>query len=105
MRERITKRAKATRSGQLLREYRVAAELTEDELAQRIGTSRTVVSFAELGYRLLTSDELATRLARECGQEPNDLLAALYKDRKTLLEQKLQAVERQIKEIEEPVAA
>lgn len=105
MRERITKRAKATRSGQLLREYRMAAGLTEDELAQRIGTSRTVVSFAELGYRLLTSDELAARLASECGQEPNKLLTALYRDRKVRLEQQLLAVEEQIKEIEEPVAA
>jgi transcriptional regulator with XRE-family HTH domain len=55
-------------SGDLLREARLRAGLTQDELAQRAGTVRSQISRYERGD-VLPSLETLRRLIRACGLE------------------------------------
>ena len=53
-------------SGDLLREARLRAGLTQDELARRVGTARSQISRYERGD-VLPSLETLRRLVRACG--------------------------------------
>lgn len=55
-------------SGDLLREARLRAGLTQDELAERAGTARSQISRYERGD-VLPSLETLRRLVRACGLE------------------------------------
>ncbi len=55
-------------SGDLLREARLRAGLTQTELAQRVGTARSQISRYERGD-VLPSLETLRRLIRACGLE------------------------------------
>jgi transcriptional regulator with XRE-family HTH domain len=55
-------------SGDLLREARLRAGLTQAELAQRVGTARSQISRYECGD-VLPSLETLRRLIRACGLE------------------------------------
>src|ERR1700693_2398150 len=55
-------------SGDLLREARLRAGLTQAELAERAGTARSQVSRYERGD-VLPNLETPTRLIRQCGLE------------------------------------
>lgn len=69
------------KGGKLLREYRNAANLNRDELADFAGCSPTHVTLIENGRRLPGTDDLVTAFANACGRQPEDLLAAFAHDR------------------------
>ncbi len=65
-------KAKAVTLGQVLRDRRRQLDLTQEEVAQRIGTSNPYVGHLESGKRH-PSDKIVTRLADVLGLERRDL--------------------------------
>lgn len=58
-----------------IRELRLSAGLSQEELAERAGTKKAQISKLETGERRLTQDWM-TRIARPLGVEPAELIAA-----------------------------
>ena len=61
--------------GQLLREARIAADLTQHEVATRVGLTRTSITNIERGTQHISLYQLFL-LANAVGKEPTDLLPA-----------------------------
>lgn len=68
--------------GQVLRERRLAAGLSQERLALEAGVDRTFVSLLERGGRQPTLGTL-WRLAGAMGVRPSDLVSAVEKTHKT----------------------
>ena len=60
----------------VLRRYRDAAGLSQQELADRVGIAKSYVSSLELGYRAPNLN-LLVKLARSVGVRPGELLDAM----------------------------
>ena len=61
-----------TRWGESLRNRRLAADLTQRQIADAVGVSQSVIAKIENGYRV-PRDGLRVRLARVLGVEPHVL--------------------------------
>ena len=67
--------SRTTRFGEALRHYRLAANLTQEQLAQRAGLSRHGINVLELGHRQAPRDRTIARLASALGLSPEDRAA------------------------------
>ena len=63
----------------VIRRYRDAAGLSQQELADRIGISKSHVSSLELGYRAPNLN-LLVKIARSLGVRPGELVDAMVED-------------------------
>lgn len=68
-----------THVGQRIRDEREAAGLSQADLAERLGTTQTAISYWESGRRVLTVDSLI-EIARVLNVAPADLLPAADDD-------------------------
>src|SRR5437868_3932256 len=68
----MTTRGESGRFAELLRQYRVIAGLSQEELAERAGLSRRGITDLERGARRLPHPETVRRLAGGLGLEPID---------------------------------
>src|SRR3954453_20573545 len=59
--------------GQLLREARISADLTQQDVARRVGLTRTSITNIERGTQHISLHQLFL-LANAVGKEPTDLL-------------------------------
>ena len=63
----------------VIRRYRDAAGLSQQELADRVGISKSYVSSLELGYRAPNLN-LLVKIARSVGVNPGELVDAMVED-------------------------
>ncbi|HUO05219.1 MAG TPA: helix-turn-helix domain-containing protein [Candidatus Binataceae bacterium] len=71
--------------GPLIRDRRCALKLTQEEIAQRIGTSAPYIGHLEAGKRH-PSDETLAKLSEVLGIDPHELFFAANPDTKKLLQ-------------------
>lgn len=63
----------------VIRRYRDAAGLSQQELADRVGIAKSYVSSLELGYRAPNLN-LLVKIARSLGVRPGELVDAMVED-------------------------
>lgn len=63
----------------VLRRYRDAAGLSQQELADRVGISKSYISSLELGYRAPNLN-LLVKIAQSLGVVPGELVNAMLED-------------------------
>jgi transcriptional regulator with XRE-family HTH domain len=76
------------RGGELIREARLRSGLTQQELADRLGTSQSVITRWESGQRSPTVETLS-RAVRACGLDVNVSLAGYDRDHELMIRQNL----------------
>lgn len=62
--------------GPVLRQFRIARSLTQDELAARMGIASPYISRLESGHKL-PSLEMVCKLAEALGVKPSELICAM----------------------------
>lgn len=63
----------------VLRRYRDAAGLSQQELADSVGIAKSYISFLELGYRAPNLN-LLVKIAQALGVRPGELVDAMVED-------------------------
>jgi transcriptional regulator with XRE-family HTH domain len=76
------------RGGELIREARLRAALTQDELAERLGTSQSVIARWEAGHRSPTVEAMR-RAVRACGLDITMSLDSYDREHELLIQQNL----------------
>jgi len=76
------------RGGELIREARLRSGLTQQELAERLGTAQSVIARWESGHRSPTVETLV-RAVRACGLELNMSLASYDRDHELMIRRNL----------------
>jgi transcriptional regulator with XRE-family HTH domain len=74
----VSKRSFNQKFGDVLREARQAANITQEELAFRADLHRTYISLLERGLRSPTLESLF-RICEALGEEPESLVGKLHK--------------------------
>jgi transcriptional regulator with XRE-family HTH domain len=76
------------RGGEIIREARLRAGLSQQELADRLGTSQSVITRWESGHRSPTVQAMI-RAVRACGLDVGVSLATYDREHELLIEQNL----------------